>query len=993
MKKIVLLLMSLVLLLSLFSCSWRGKDVGELDGVNYVISDDGSHAIVVGGEPSVTHATIKSEYEGLPVTEIAGGAYDALWGYAVTSIDIPASVTKINDNAFLGCLKVTSFNVDAENEHYKSVDGDIYTKDGKTLVKYAVGKEATEFTVPDSVTAIAPGAFWKGDFYRSDDETERDELEEWFRVKLEKVNFGANSRLTTIGDNAFATCTNLKSIEIPATVTSIGNSAFASCIGLTSVTFRENGCLEVIGNSAFRYCKSLTSIRIPDTVTAIGDHAFYAGDKPRSTEGEESSANSVSFAGMQGSSVTAAAAITISNNFVIDGDNVQFGDHIIVPHHYIHLDHPLHNYVVVTVNNIITVFANGESALESVIFGENSRLTSIGEFAFYGCESLKSIKVPAGVSSIGESAFSSCFALNNIEVASANTHYKVIDGNLYSNDGKLLMQYAIGKSAESFVVPDGVVEIGGYAFANSKLTAVTLPEGVKTIGMTSFYDCSKLENISIPDSIENVEKKMFRDCEALVYNELGGAEWLGNADNPCVVLVKMKNEDIQTYEIGENTKFIFDEAFSGCMKLTTVTIPASVTSIGDRAFRECRSLTSVTIPASVTSIGDRAFCECRSLTSVTIPEGVTSIGDGAFERCSSLTSVTIPASVTSIGNYAFERCEALVSIDVADDNEIYKDINGNLYTGDGKTLIQYAVGKAEDSFNIPDGVESIARYAFARCSSLESISIPASVTSIGDCAFERCSSLTSVTIPASVTSIGDRAFSGCSSLTSVEIPASVTSIGNYAFEYCSSLESISIPASVTSIGNSAFEFCSSLESISIPASVTSIGNYAFYGCVALTEINISANVEYIGTGAFAYCHSLERINVAGDNENYKAVDGNLYTKDGKCLKQYIISKDEEVFKIPDGVEVIDCFAFTGCKSLVGVVAPESVSKCYECAFEYCSSFSAVYYHGTAEEWEALGFDELTEKNGINVYTYRWMIPLKKGNFWHYDSDGNVEIWK
>ena len=121
---------------------------------------------------------------------------------------------------------------------------------------------------------------------------------------------------------------------------------------------------------------------------------------------------------------------------------------------------------------------------------------------------------------------------------------------------------------------------------------------------------------------------------------------------------------------------------------------------------------------------------------------VTEIGDSAFSGCSSLTSVTIGDSVTSIGDYAFSGYSNLTEITVSESNTAYKDIDGNLYTKDGTTLLQYAKGKTATSFTIPDGVTSIDYNAFNGCSSLTEIVIPDSVTSIGSYAFSYCSSLT-----------------------------------------------------------------------------------------------------------------------------------------------------------------------------------------------------------------------------------------------------------
>ena len=105
-------------------------------------------------------------------------------------------------------------------------------------------------------------------------------------------------------------------------------------------------------------------------------------------------------------------------------------------------------------------------------------------------------------------------------------------------------------------------------------------------------------------------------------------------------------------------------AFAGCIGLTSVTIPNSVTSIEEQAFYCCTSLTSITIPNSVTRIGGGAFLWCSGLTSVTIPNSVTSLGEEAFSWCSSLTSVTIPNSMTNIGSCAFEGCYKLTSVTV-----------------------------------------------------------------------------------------------------------------------------------------------------------------------------------------------------------------------------------------------------------------------------------------------------------------------------------------
>ena len=153
---------------------------------------------------------------------------------------------------------------------------------------------------------------------------------------------------------------------------------------------------------------------------------------------------------------------------------------------------------------------------------------------------------------------------------------------------------------------------------------------------------------------------------------------------------------------------IGDYAFSGCSRLTSLTIPSSVTEIDESAFEGCSGLTSLTIPSSVTSIGRSAFEGCSGLTSLTIPSSVTSIGKSAFDGCSGLTSLTLPSSVTRISESAFEGCSGLTSL------------------------------------TLPSSVTEIGGYAFKGCSRLTSLTLPSSVTWISESAFDGCSGLTSI---------------------------------------------------------------------------------------------------------------------------------------------------------------------------------------------------------------------------------------------------------
>lgn len=565
---------------------------------------------------------------------------------------------------------------------------------------------------------------------------------------------------------------NLTSVNIPDSVvygdmvyfvTAIGVDCFTECRNLNSVTIGNN--VKTIEQRAFANCTNLETLTMGNSVETIGESAFYQ---------------------------TNLTSITIPNSVKTIGS---------------------------------AAFVDCQS-LTSVVIGDGVKI--IGEYAFNRCYNLISIVIGNGIEIIGGYAFIECSNLTSVTI------------------GSNIIEIAEGVFESTAIYNDPTNWENGALYIDSCLIALDqyflgeliIREGTQLIANQACYDCPYLTAVTIPNSVRSLGKRAFLDCSALT-----------------------------SVTIGNNIKSLRDWTFTNCSSLTSFKIPNSVTCIGEGVFSSCSSLTSITIPDSVTSIGYSAFSGCASLSSITIPNQVTSIESELFAYCKSLKSVIIGNGVTSIGHAAFWGCQLdsivigtsvnSISFDAFYESSITTLVWNAKNYQDEEGLSSFQYNPSITTIILGDSVETIPDSFFAYCPNLKTVNI--SGKSIGNFAFEDCSSLTSVTIGNSVTSIGGGAFFNCTSLESLHIGESVEIIGGQAFQGCHRLKSITLPESLKIIGGSAFHVCTSLTSVVIPDSVTTIEGSAFESCSALESLTIGKSVNYIGLLVVNGCSSLKLI--------------------------------------------------------------------------------------------------------------------------------------
>lgn len=719
---------------------------------------------------------------------------------------------------------------------------------GGAILDYAFSNMAmlTEVAVGDEVTHIAANAF------RCDLNAHAVTEQPDFEPALE-VTFGAGSKLSYLGYGAFDGNVSLVSIEIPKGVEELHGRTFAGCSNLTEVTFAQGTQLHTIGDREFYIDQNndaaphLTHIDLPETLGSIGTFAFE-----NLTSLEEivipagvTTLGAAMFRGCEGLlSASFASGSTISE----------------IPGSF--FDRCLHLAEVTIPETVVTVGEHAFSNCQALGDFDFSHIVSIGMGAFNAC-AFTAVTVPANVTSLGDSAFA-------------------------NND--LLQSIVFENTLETLTATLDDCDV---------LTAVTFPQGLKTIGEATFRNCESLTSVVIPATVETIGQNAFS----------GIATGLKS-------VTFAKNSQLKT--IGES-------AFSRQDGLTSISLPASLVTIAKDAFSFCDGIISVTFEGTnLQDIGEGAFRRMSALEEFTLPEGVKNIGASAFEDDVLLTELTIPTSVETIGSNAFKGCTNLIillSYDAASygeasakwandwhgdtpysfaggDSEVQIDENfkGIYFEEYGVVYIMEYVGTGDtlvlqDKMDYNGGTDLEVRYHRGL--------------------FKGKTNLVTVTLPETMTEVPDEFFSGCTKLQTVNA-AKLTDIGKDAFRGCSSLATLSADLSkLKSVEAYAFYNCDKwTATITLTASLTELGDDAFYNCLKLTvEVGEHGFDSLAEIGAYAFYYVVVKGVESGGNK-VLTIPGNVKKIGDKAF--YMSRGGFDVVIFEDGVDSVGAGAFEAC---------------------------------------------------------------------------------
>ena len=537
----------------------------------------------------------------------------------VETIDLGGNVETIGENSFYNCKKVTEIKL-----------GDKLTNLGGYCFYNC--KELTEIEIPNTVKEIPSYSFYgcekleKVDFAEDitkigensftntkiwNDSEELVYCNNWLvgvkEDSVDRVSYDIDEQTIGIGAEAFRSCKNLSAILIPNSVKYIGDSAFYSCSKLMGVEIGNEDITDgqgivSIGTWAFAYCKALYTVNIfGEELEVIDNYAFYGCEFLP----ELKIPNSVKRVGMYAFNATrmwnnSPAVVYLDRKWVV-GFKEDRGE-----------------YSTQISNGVIGISDCAFydcTALQEVILPDSLRY--IGTLAFYQCESLKKISIPAGVEEIADYTFFKCKELKEVELS--NTITKI---------GRSAFFNCV--SLKSIRIPSSVEEIVDYAFYSCiTLNTVVIEEGVEIIGTRVFQGCSQLLQVDIPDSVTKLGTHAFYNCTAL-----------------------------NSVSLGTGIDKIDNYTFFACSSLERIIIPDNVTYVGKSAFRKCSSLGTIILAEGLKEIDDFAFYECAALN-LKLPQSLKRVGNYALRNIETLKTLILHEGIEDFGKHAIYGCKNL----------------------------------------------------------------------------------------------------------------------------------------------------------------------------------------------------------------------------------------------------------------------------------------------------------------------------------------------
>jgi hypothetical protein len=307
-------------------------------------------------------------------------------------------------------------------------------------------------------------------------------------------------------------------------------------------------------------------------------------------------------------------------------------------------------YIIFNCKDISGTFSTFTNLMEIELTG----VETICDYAFKNCYKLYNAFIPNKLRSIGRHAFNGCpliayhghanlFAcvdgvstttVSIGDYAFANTKIEQLEIPNYVNEiGTHAFENCRSLRIVTFEAGSILTKISDFTFKDSFLMLITLPDSVETIGVSAFHICVFLRSVTFGANLTTIQNNAFSYCSSL-----------------------------SNVNIPENVDEIGNAAFSKCEALTNVSLGSGLTAINNGLFKDCVMLNNVIIPDKITSIGVTAFSGCSNLTNVVLGTGVKTIGLKAFFDCSKLTNIILPLSVTTVGQDAFQGCSALKTV-------------------------------------------------------------------------------------------------------------------------------------------------------------------------------------------------------------------------------------------------------------------------------------------------------------------------------------------